>query len=353
MRYMLSEIFLIVLSVVLSGCNDTKMASSPSRSEVQSESGEDILKAEPSDPTEIPQPEENTPVAPNPEEVPEPEECGDKPVCGVKDGFKTTYLNKCLLEKTGAKFLQNGKCPISCKVVGDKSNQNSLMNFSKYKRYNFLHKNVAVDPGNTTYDPSALNEAESGQVNYFGVLPKISDSTALDSEEYKLNDQAVVDLIRQGVSEIEFMGFAHQYGSGHDQVTVEFYSKSGSISYPSNTNIYGVHQSLSLRNLKYVDGKIYGDPTIYELNFGPKLLLLDYVEGGVVDPRDADDYTHPFSALYGTVPEVYIRSSTFKNMALNGATIKLKFGALNYDSVQYRTLRGSAWSQKEIQCGDE
>jgi hypothetical protein len=146
---------------------------------------------------------------------------------------------------------------------------------------------------------------------------------------------------------MNYVVFAHQFASGHDRIKIELINDDENYSDVSNTNIYSAYGYLNLKNLRVNGEKVFADLEIYSFNYDPSLSGVPYstirTSSSGASPRDGTDIAVPASK--GVIPKV-----SEKNIDITNATVKITIDAANYDSFQYRAVRGSIWSKNPLDC---
>lgn len=202
-------------------------------------------------------------------------------------------------------------------------------------RNTLFHRNVAVDPGRTGVDPAPT---------YPGYRPyPISPDAELSSTEFALSLPLLRALIDQGVTEVEYFVFAHQFGSGLDKIAVTLVTAAGELRDVSNVNIYSAYGYLSVRNLRRSGDTVIGDVQIKSFNYDPNGVgpLYDKIRAVSASPQDGTDLVGP--AAVESVAKV-----DRKDYDLNGFKATIEIDADSYDSVQYRALRATLWAPTEV-----
>lgn len=208
-------------------------------------------------------------------------------------------------------------------------------------RTSIFHQAAVVDPGNTDHDPSVAG------FGFSPVTPQASSS--LNVTEFTLGKDSVGYLSFQDVDEIEYVVFAHQFAMGHDRIKIEVITNDSTYSDISTTNIYSAYGYLNFKNLRMDGQKIKADIEIYSFNYNPALsgaphsTLRNSSQGASV--RDATELVIPASK--GVASKV-----SEKDVDITDAKIRITIDAVNYDSYQYRAIRGTIWSQRPVACGD-
>ncbi len=206
-------------------------------------------------------------------------------------------------------------------------------------RTNVYHKTAAVDPGNTGNDPSVGN---------FGFPAVAAEaSSTLNVSEFSLSKESIGYLSYQGIDEIEYVAFAHQFASGLDRIKIELINGNANYSDISNTNIYSAYGYLNLKNLRVEGERIFADLEIFSFNYNPNLSGAPYntIRSSLsgASPRDGTDIAVPASK--GVAPKV-----SEKNIDITDAKVKITIDAVNYDSFQFRAIRGTIWSKMPVPC---
>lgn len=199
-----------------------------------------------------------------------------------------------------------------------------------------FHRVVAVvDPSGTSRDPANTYKP-------YKPYP-ISASTEMASTVFELSAAVLRDLIKTDVKEIEYFAFAHQFLEGLDKITMSLHTDTVDLKDVSTTNIYSAYGYLSVKNIKEVDGKIIGDVDIFSFNYHPQAQspLLTKIRTSNVSPQDGTDIIGPASEA--TTPKV-----SQKAVALEGFKVTIDIGADRYDSVQYRAIRASLWTEEPL-----
>jgi hypothetical protein len=204
-------------------------------------------------------------------------------------------------------------------------------------RTTFYHETAVVDPGNTGNDPS--------RSSFPAVSPE--DSSRLNVTELKLSADSVGFMSFKNMDEIEYMIFAHQFGFGHDRIKIEFITGDNNYSDLSSTNPYSAYGYLNLKNLRVEGRKVFADLEIYSFNYEPgsssppHTTIRNSPPGQ--SPRDGTEIIGPASV--SVTPKV-----SEKNVEITNATVRITIDAASYDSFQYRAIRGTIWSQEQLDC---
>lgn len=198
-----------------------------------------------------------------------------------------------------------------------------------------FHRVVAVDPGSTGgFDPA------KGISGY--VFTPLSPATEMSTNEFVLSSGAIVNIIKQGVTEIEYMAFAHQGKEGLDRISLALHTKSDDLSDTLSPNIYSAYGYVSVKNMKIVADKPVGDVDLFSFSYvrGAMDSLNVTIRAGAL-PHDGTGIAGPASK--NAVPKV-----TKKGISLEDFKLVITIGADSYDSVQYRAIRANLWAPNAL-----
>ncbi len=187
-------------------------------------------------------------------------------------------------------------------------------NYASLKRMTYYHGNIAVNP--------SIGNSASGP---------------LRDTQFSISDSMLKQWIEaDGVKYIEWLGFAHEFGSGFDKVRMDFSSKGGSLSAVSAANdIYSAYGFVSVENASMINGKPFG--TVKMKAFNAYTGGLRFVAG---NGKDITNFAVPASTLVA-------EDRLLVNVSLSGMIIGIQLFSDKYDSIQWRSIRANLWAEKK------
>jgi hypothetical protein len=230
--------------------------------------------------------------------------------------------------------IQHGELCTS--VSGDSSHNKATTDL---KGTNIFFENFAVDPGNTSQDPSAAH----------GLTPyPVSASDKLSTSVFKFSKKDLNNLVDGSIEKIEWIVFAHQFNLGLDTIEIELTTIDGKISSKLTPNIYSAYGIATIDNIVVSGDSVKGDVLLSTFSYDPNSSA----------PHNAAITTlgnvssQVGTAFVGPASEKISADVEKMGVDLTDFSLTISIGADSYDSVQYRTIEGMVWGKKTLSTCD-